>query len=135
MIFPYSCDAGRWAWDRAMKYLRETNPVAHAGIADLTPACLRHTFASNLLNNGVNIRQLQKLMGHSSISTTELYLRQSRLPLDELAMAAGTLGLVARDAPPVESVHVQAMRLLADAKRDGRTPEEVLAEVLADGVE
>ncbi len=45
-----------------------------AGLEELTPHILRHTFAKNLVNRGVGLEKIAVLLGHSSLNTTRIYI-------------------------------------------------------------
>ena len=95
-------------------HLRSIDGLGHAGVLELlaltahmaeitkrvTPHTLRHSFATHLLEQNVDIRVIQVLLGHAKLETTALYTRVATKTIREVMSPLDPLALTRKDLRP-----------------------------------
>jgi len=90
-LFPKNADPhSPFSKRQTQRFIQEAGLRAHIK-KPVSPHVLRHSFATHLLENGVNLRKIQVILGHRSLSTTAIYthmtndfLKEVISPLDKL---------------------------------------------------
>jgi len=70
--------------DRSVRRIIEKYVKVAALNSHISPHTLRHTFATHMLSNGADLKTVQELLGHSSLSTTQIYTHVTKDRLKEV---------------------------------------------------
>lgn len=76
----YGKRISRQGFWKIIKQYTEALDVEH----EITPHTLRHSFALHLIQNGADLKSVQEMLGHSDVSTTQIYLEMSNAKIKEV---------------------------------------------------
>ncbi len=98
-LAPVGKRGGRLTVRSVQTMLRDS--TVKAGLSKrVTPHVLRHTFATHLLDGGADLRVVQELLGHSQLSTTQVYTHVSRSRIRSVYLRAHPRAREAADPSP-----------------------------------